>query len=118
MISIRRGLIIAAFTLFGLYIAYHALSSSTMHVSLDTPAGQPGESVTYTCGPPWGSDYVHGPAHPKYPLSFVPCATRNSDRTMSGVDVILALAGIVITLNWARFRHTEGNTPSVEPSSS
>jgi hypothetical protein len=71
-------------------------------IPLATPAGQKAMTVSFTCGPLWGSGYVHGPRATAYPLTSKPCTTRQTERDMTVADVIFGLIVIVVLLEFAR----------------
>lgn len=97
----RRGAIVVIALVMAIGV-YHAFTSYAWSGTLQTPKGAKTASVTYTCGPPWGSSYVHGPATTPYPVQGVPCGQREQYRTMIAIDVVLGLIALAAVTGWHR----------------
>jgi hypothetical protein len=82
----------------------HAVMSYGWSGELQTPPGAAAVEVSYTCGPPFGSGYVHGPATTAYPLSGKPCGQRTQYQLLTVIDVLLGVGGIALVLGWERAR--------------
>jgi hypothetical protein len=69
-------------------------------VALAVPPGHHAMSVTYTCGPLWGSGYVHGPTRTPFPRVGSPCSSSNrtEDQTVTIVDLVLCFTAAVLIL--------------------
>lgn len=96
----------AAIVLIALVMAlgvYHAFRPYGWSSSLIVPKGVKAATVNYTCGPPWGSSYVHGPAVLPYAASNgSPCGQRGEYRAMIAVDVVVGVAAIGFLAGWPR----------------
>lgn len=76
----------------------------TWHGSLEVPPGVGSKTVSVQCGSIWGSATVKPPANLPYPISGTPCSQRGEDQVMSGVDILLAGAGLAFMARYTR-RH-------------
>lgn len=90
------------------FLIYHSVTPWGWKGPLQTPVGSPTASAAYTCGPLWGSAYVHGPATTPYPLVGSPCAERHKYQALTGVDVLVGVVAIGMVVSWKRVR-----TPSL-----
>lgn len=87
------------------FVLYHAVSPWGWTGQLRVPTGMPDQSISYTCGPPWGSGYVHGPdSAPAYPVVGTPCGERGQYQIMIGVDVLVGVFAVVAIGLWSRTR--------------
>jgi hypothetical protein len=75
---------------------WHGLVSYGWTGQLKTPTGAKTEFVNVTCGPPWGSSYVHIPSI-SHPIEAVPCGQRQQYRVMIAADVVVG-AGVIAVL--------------------
>jgi hypothetical protein len=99
-VTTRRRLVAALFGAFTLAILLLSLLPHKWHGTLVTPPGVPAQNVVYTCGPAWGSDYVHGPTNLQYPVSGTPCGDREQLRFTGVLDVALGLSAVSIVVFW------------------
>ncbi len=99
-----RRVILAVVIVYVGLVAYHGFSSWGWSAQMRTPPGIPAQTVSYTCGAPWGSPYVHGPGHTPYPVEGVPCGPRGSYQVVMAVDVLLGVFVIALVAGWNRFR--------------
>lgn len=90
------------------FLIYHSVTSWGWKGQLQTPAGVPTASAAYTCGPLWGSAYLHGPATTPYPLVGTPCAQRAKYQALTAVDVLLGVVAVGFVAGWKKVR-----TPSL-----
>lgn len=100
--STTRRLVLLALVVFVGYTLYHAVTPWDWTGQLQTPP--PIQSVSYTCGPPWGSAYVHGPRRTAAPLTSTPCGPRTTYQVMTAVDVLCGVFGIALVAGWRRVR--------------
>ncbi|HLI54217.1 MAG TPA: hypothetical protein VKU88_07825 [Acidimicrobiales bacterium] len=94
--SATRRVILAGLLVFLGFVVFHSVTPWSWSAPQAAPAGVTARQVSYTCGPLWGSGYVHGPPSTAYPLQGTPCAHRASAQLVSGVDVAIALAGVAV----------------------
>lgn len=88
---------------------WHSLVSYSWTGPLVTPTGAKAETVTVTCGPPWGSSYVHIPSIP-HPISGTPCGQREQYRFMVAADVVIG--AVVVAVLVGRTRRARPNPPA------
>jgi hypothetical protein len=86
------------------FVVYHAVSPWGWTGQLKVPKGVADQSVSYTCGPPWGSGYVHGPETPAYPVDGKPCGQRGQYQIMIGVDLVIGTFALSAIGLWSRTR--------------
>jgi hypothetical protein len=104
-VSRKRILILGGIIVVVGFIVYHAVSPWAWTGQLKVPKGVPDQSLSYSCGPPWGSGYVHGPATTAYPLDGTPCGQRGQYQIMIGVDVVIGIFAVSAMGLWSRTRH-------------
>ncbi len=102
--STARKTFIAGLVLFLGFVIYHGLSSYAWSAQTNPPSGVAPQTVTYTCGAPLGSGFVHGPARTAYPLTGRPCGERTQYQFMTVADVILGALALGVVLTWRRDR--------------
>jgi hypothetical protein len=100
--SRRRWLLFTAVAVYVAVIVVLAVRPWTWSGSLATPTGAPTQTVSYRCGAPWGTDYVHGPLRTPYPTVGTPCGQRQAYRVTTVINVGLGLAGLVLVLTLGR----------------
>jgi hypothetical protein len=91
--------VIVAVVAFGVY---HALISYEWSGPLDTPTGVAAKYVDFTCGPPWGTAYVHGPTSTPYRIEGTPCGQREEYRVMTVIDVVIGGIAFALIAGWSR----------------
>jgi hypothetical protein len=81
---------------FACTVAAFSLIPHQSSVALAVPPGHPASSATYTCGPLWGSDYIHGPAETPFPVTGSPCSAsvRTQDQIMTIIDMALSIGAL------------------------
>lgn len=102
--SFTRRIVLVALALFVGFSLYHAVTSYGWSAELKTPSGVPAKSVSYTCGAPWGSGYVHGPSTTAYPVDGTPCGQRGQYQIVTSVDVLLGVFALAALAGWRRVR--------------
>lgn len=100
--STARKTFLVGLILFVAFVVYHALVPYGWSGQTNVPAGVASQDVSYTCGAPFGTAYVHGPATTAYPLNGTPCGQRSDYQIMTVVDVIFGALGIGVVLAWRR----------------
>jgi hypothetical protein len=103
-VSRNRTLVLGGIIVVLGFVVYHAFSPWGWTGQLKVPTGAPARSVSYTCGPPWGSGYVHGPDTTAYPLDATPCGERGQYQIMIGVDVLVGVFAVFAVGMWSRTR--------------
>lgn len=103
----RRVILLAVAAVVG-FLIYHSVTPWGWTGQLQTPAGDPTASASYTCGPLWGSAYIHGPATTAYRLEGTPCGDRHPYQVLTAVDVLLGVVAIGFVAGWKKIR-----TPSL-----
>lgn len=103
--STTRRIILVVLALVLAFVVYHAVTPWGWSAQLRTPPAVPAQTVSYTCGPPWGSAYAHGPAKTAYPLPEAPCAQRRTYQVMTALDVLLGVFVLALVAGWSRVRH-------------
>ena len=103
MITTRRLVLVGLALLLG-FMLYHAVSPWGWTGQTQPPPTVASQNVSYTCGAPWGSGYVHGPASTAYPLDGVPCGERRTYQVMTALDVLLAVFAVAGLATWHRLR--------------
>ena len=101
-----RTLVLALVALIVAVGVWHGVVSYSWSGQLVTPKGAKAEFVNVTCGPPWGSAYVHIPSIP-HPISSPPCAQRQQYRIMIAADVVVGAVIFVLVLGWTRRTQTQ-----------
>ena len=99
----RRVILLAVAAVVG-FLVYHSVTPWGWTGQLQTPAGAPTASASYTCGPLWGPAYIHGPARTAYPVEGIPCGERHTYQVLTAVDVLLGVVGLGIVAQWKRIR--------------
>jgi hypothetical protein len=69
---------------------------------LDVPKGSAAQSITYECGPPFGSATVEGEHATPYPVIGRPCSHRQERRALAVVDVAVVLVAVVVIMERGR----------------
>lgn len=102
--STGRRLATAGLLAFLAFVVVHAVIPWTSTLPLAIPPGVAPQSAVFSCGALWGPGYVHAPARMPYPAVGTPCSGRGTYRAMSGLDVLLAGAGLAVVMRWGRSR--------------
>lgn len=102
--SNRRRVVLVGLAVFLGFTLYHALSPWGWSGQTVPPAGVAVQTVSYTCGAPWGSSYVHGPTSTAYPLTGKPCGQRGTYQLMTAVDVLLGVFALATVAGWRKVR--------------
>lgn len=101
---------LAALVFFVGFVTYHAVTSSSWSGPLNVPPGVAARTVSFTCGPVWGSSSVHGPATTAYAVQGTPCGARHSDRIMTSIDVVGGVLAILLMASWGRIQRRSEST--------
>ena len=104
--SFTRRIVLVGLALFIGFCLYHAISPWGWSTDLQTPPGVPTQSVSYTCGAPWGSGYVHGPTNTAYPIGSTPCGQRTEYQLMTAIDVLIGVFAFAVVGGWTLIRPT------------
>ena len=97
----QRTLVVALVVWMAAVVAF-SLRPRQWHGELAGTA--PVQYVTVTCGPAWGSGYVHAPEHLSAPVAGTPCGDRQSMQLTSGLDVVVTLGVLLGLMLWTRRR--------------
>jgi hypothetical protein len=96
-----RRIFLVGLIAFVAFMVFHGVRPWQWSAQTEPPAGIAAHTISYTCGPPFGAGYVHGPTT-TYPIAGTPCGQRHEYQTMIGLDVLLGLAGVVALSLWGR----------------
>jgi hypothetical protein len=95
LVSVWRSVGVAAIAVWCVAIVVLSLVPIHAEASLIVARGKPAKTATVSCGPVWGSGYVHAPAAVKAVISGNPCSSRRDEKVMTVVDVGLVAGGLV-----------------------